>query len=68
MSAQVIASWAVGWPYVATALLAFGGFFTVEGALALGLRAGVGRQRGTWDGGPETLSTRISASADGWLW
>src|SRR5882757_11124206 len=32
-SAQVIAGWAVGWPYVATALLAVGGFFTVEGAL-----------------------------------
>src|SRR5580692_4766450 len=37
-SAQVIAGWAVGWPYAATALLAFGGFFTVEGALAVGLR------------------------------
>src|ERR1700731_1698663 len=32
-SAQVIASWAIGWPYAATALLAIGGFFTVEGAL-----------------------------------
>src|SRR5258708_1276001 len=28
-SAQVIAGWGVGWPYAATALLAFGGFFTV---------------------------------------
>ena len=35
-SAQVIAGWAVGWPYAATALLAFAGFFTVEGALTLG--------------------------------
>src|SRR5271167_561999 len=42
-SSQVIAGWAVGWPYAATALLAIGGFFTVEGALGVGLRAGVGR-------------------------
>src|SRR5450631_4199281 len=47
-SAQVIAGWAIGWPYVATALLAVGGFFTVEGALVLGLRAGVGRAVGQW--------------------
>jgi hypothetical protein len=47
-SAQVIASWAVGWPYAATALLAFGGFFTVEGALAVGLRAGIGRAVMQW--------------------
>ena len=47
-SAQVIASWAVGWPYAATALLAFAGFFTVEGALAMGLRAGVGRAVVQW--------------------
>jgi hypothetical protein len=47
-SAQVIAGWAVGWPYAATALLAIGGFFTVEGALALGLRAGLGRAVGQW--------------------
>jgi uncharacterized membrane protein YhaH (DUF805 family) len=33
-SAQVIASWAVGWPYAAAALLAIAGFFTAEGALA----------------------------------
>ncbi len=47
-SAQVIAGWAVGWPYAATALLAFGGFFTAEGALALGLQAGVGRAVRQW--------------------
>jgi hypothetical protein len=47
-SAQVIAGWAVGWPYAASALLAIGGFFTVEGALALGLRAGLGRVAGQW--------------------
>ena len=47
-SAQVIAGWAVGWPYVATALLAFGGFFTVEGALTLGLSAGPGRALSQW--------------------
>ena len=50
-SAQVIAGWAVGWPYAATALLAIGGFFTVEGALVLGLRAGVGRAVGQWSVG-----------------
>src|SRR5712672_2806386 len=42
-SAQVIAGWAVGWPYAATALLAIAAFFTVEGTLTLGLRSGVGR-------------------------
>jgi hypothetical protein len=47
-SAQVIAGWAVGWPYAATALLAFGGFFTVEGALTLGLSAGVRRAVAQW--------------------
>ncbi len=47
-AAQVIAGWAIGWPYVATALLAVAAFFTVEGALALGLRAGVGRAFGQW--------------------
>jgi len=47
-SAQVIAGWAVGWPYAATALLAIAGFFTVEGALAVGLRAGAGRAVGQW--------------------
>lgn len=47
-SAQVIAGWAIGWPYAATALLAIGGFFTVEGALAVGLRAGVGRAVAQW--------------------
>jgi hypothetical protein len=47
-SAQVIASWAVGWPYAATALLAFGGFFTAEAALSVGLRAGVGRAVIQW--------------------
>ena len=47
-SAQVVAGWAVGWPYAATALLAIAGFFTVEGALAVGLRAGPGRAIGQW--------------------
>jgi hypothetical protein len=45
-SAQVIASWAVGWPYAAAALLAIGGFFAADGALALGLRAGIRRAAG----------------------
>lgn len=47
-SSQVIAGWAVGWPYAATALLAFGGFFTVEGALNVGMSAGRGRAVGQW--------------------
>src|SRR5277367_804590 len=47
-SAQVIAGWAVGWPYAATALLAIAGFFTVDGALSVGRRAGTGRAVGQW--------------------
>jgi Glucosyl transferase GtrII len=47
-SAQAIASWAVGWPYAATALLAIGAFFTVEGALNMGLNLGRGRAIGQW--------------------
>src|SRR5450631_2487400 len=45
-SAQVIAGWAIGWPYAATALLAIAGFFTVEGALIVGRSAGRGRAAG----------------------
>lgn len=33
-SAQVIAGWAIGWPYAVTALLAVGVFFVAEGAMA----------------------------------
>lgn len=33
-SAQVIASWAVGWPYAAAALIAIGGFFAAESSNA----------------------------------
>jgi hypothetical protein len=47
-SAQVIAAWAVGWPYAATALLAFGAYFAVEGALNTATRSGVGRALGQW--------------------
>jgi hypothetical protein len=47
-SAQVIASWAVGWPYAVAALLAFGAFFTVEGALTAGMSAGRGRAASQW--------------------
>jgi hypothetical protein len=36
-SAQVIASWAVGWPYAATALIAIGAFFAAEGAMTAGI-------------------------------
>ena len=47
-AAQVMAGWAIGWPYVATALLAFGAFFVVEGALNVGTRLGAGRAAGQW--------------------
>lgn len=47
-SAQVIAAWAVGWPYAATALLAFAAFFTVDGALSIGTSAGCGRAVVQW--------------------
>jgi hypothetical protein len=47
-SAQVIAGWAIGWPYAATALLACAAFFIVEGALTVGLSAGPGRAAGQW--------------------
>jgi len=47
-AAQVMAGWAVGWPYVATALLAFGAFFVVEGALNAGSSLGTGRAAVQW--------------------
>ncbi|MDP9013981.1 MAG: hypothetical protein M3O41_15255 [Pseudomonadota bacterium] len=47
-SAQVIAAWAVGWPYAATALLAIAAFFTAEGAMTLRPRAGMGRAAVQW--------------------
>jgi hypothetical protein len=47
-SAQVIAGWAVGWPYAATALLAIAGFFTVESALLVARRANPRRAIGQW--------------------
>lgn len=34
-ASQVIAAWAVGWPYAAAALLALGAFFAVDNALAV---------------------------------
>jgi hypothetical protein len=47
-SAQVIAAWAVGWPYAAAALLAIAGFFSVESALLVARRAKPGRAIGQW--------------------
>jgi hypothetical protein len=47
-ASQVIAGWAVGWPYAATALLAFGVFFIADGALAMGPTAGAGRLLRQW--------------------
>jgi hypothetical protein len=45
-SAQVIAGWAVGWPYAAAALLGIAAFFTVEGAITVRHTAGAGRATG----------------------
>jgi hypothetical protein len=47
-SSQVIASWAIGWPYAVAALLAFGGFFTADGALAMNMRTSPHRAIGQW--------------------
>ena len=45
-ASQVIASWAVGWPYAMAALLALGAFFAVENALTLAPGAVTGRLQG----------------------
>ena len=45
-SAQVIAGWAIGWPYAVAALLAIGGFFAAEGAIAAGI--GTNRSLAQW--------------------
>jgi hypothetical protein len=47
-ASQVIAAWAVGWPYAAAALLAFPAFFAVEGALSVNRAAGTARFVGQW--------------------
>jgi hypothetical protein len=47
-SAQVIAAWAIGWPYAASALLSFGAFFVVEGVLNAGPNLGGRRTAGQW--------------------
>jgi hypothetical protein len=47
-SAQVIAGWAVGWPYAAAALLGIAGFFTVDAVLLVGRSAGTRRTIGQW--------------------
>jgi hypothetical protein len=47
-ASQVIAAWAVGWPYAAAALLAAAAFFTVEGALTVRPAAGMLRCVGQW--------------------
>lgn len=58
-SAQVIAGWAIGWPYAATALLAIGAFFTVEGALLTDPRADLGRALGQW---PVALGLMVASA------
>lgn len=47
-ASQVIAGWAVGWPYAVTTLIAVAGFFTVEGALANRSAASAARLAGQW--------------------
>jgi hypothetical protein len=47
-AAQVIAGWAVGWPYAATALLSLGVFFTAETALSMAPTASSGRLLIQW--------------------
>jgi hypothetical protein len=47
-ASQVIAGWAVGWPYAAAALLGFGVFFIADGALAMDPAAGAHRLLGQW--------------------
>ena len=37
-SSQVVAAWALGWPYALAALVGIGAFFVAEGALAPGIR------------------------------
>jgi hypothetical protein len=45
-ASQVIAGWAVGWPYAASALVAIGAFFSVEAAL--GINGSTARALGQW--------------------
>lgn len=47
-SAQVMASWAVGWPYVLSGLLAAGAFFAMEGGFALAARGERPRAVAQW--------------------
>ena len=47
-ASQVIAGWAVGWPYVATTLPAVAAFFTIEGALSMRPAASTARFVGQW--------------------
>jgi hypothetical protein len=47
-SAQVMAGWAVGWPYVATALPAVGAFFAAETALSMTAGTATFRRMTQW--------------------
>jgi hypothetical protein len=47
-SAQVIAAWAIGWPYAFAALLALGSYFAADGALEVGSRGDAGRAAVQW--------------------
>jgi hypothetical protein len=56
-ASQVIAAWAVGWPYAATALPAVAAFFTVEGALSVRRTGITARFLGLWAFGIVLLVT-----------
>lgn len=47
-SSQVIASWAIAWPYAVAALLSFGAFFTVDAIRPVRGRMGTSRMIGQW--------------------
>ena len=63
-SSQVIAGWAVGWPYAAAALIAIGGFFTAESALALARRGHPPQHRAVGRGARPDGRERAHLSAE----
>ena len=62
-SAQVMAGWAVGWPYAVTALPAIAAFFTVEGALTAASDARGQRRGGLPPGGVRAAGQWLLALA-----
>jgi hypothetical protein len=47
-ASQVVASWAVGWPYAVAALLSFAAFFSADAAFTISVRDRTGRAIGQW--------------------